>query len=149
MARAPGRSFGWQPSLYRVAGRLGAVAHGLDLPMLPVPPGHLEMREKHQHTIQRHPPAPPAPPPRPGLEHTWLLPHTIILPSAWVAQPSPGGRRTGSSVLPQAGLLSTPSPTSSVQLALPQASLAGFLRDEVSYKDSPCLSRIFSTVSCT
>jgi len=38
-----------------MAGRGGPAAHRLGLPMVLVPPGHLEVTEKHQHTIQRPP----------------------------------------------------------------------------------------------
>lgn len=41
-----------------MVGRGGPAAHRLGLPMVLVPPGHLEMRKKHQHTIQRPPPPP-------------------------------------------------------------------------------------------
>lgn len=47
------------PSLCRMAGSRGPTVHTLGLPMLPGPPGHLEMREKQQHSIQRPPPPPP------------------------------------------------------------------------------------------
>lgn len=105
--------------------------------MLPGPPGRLEMREKHQHTIQRPPPPPPA-----GAHWT-----PSSLP-AWAARPSPGGGRTGSRALTQAEshLVSTVRPS-------PNQALQGFC-DTLSVRpcscgDKPCPSRIFSAVFCT
>lgn len=130
------------PSLCRMAGSRGPTVHTLGLPMLPGPPGHLEMREKQQHSIQR------PPPPHPRPEHSGLLPHSVILPSAWAARPSPGGGRTGSSALAQAEfhLVSTVRPS-------PNQALQGFcdtLRVGPSNcGNKPCPSRIFSAVFCT
>lgn len=122
-----------------MVGRGGPAAHRLGLPMVLVPPGHLEMRKKHQHTIQRPPP--------PGWSTLGSF-LTVILPSAWVARPSPGGRRTGSSVFTQAEsqLISTVSPC-------PNQALQGFCGMCSVWghpaADNPCPSRIFSAVFCT
>lgn len=87
-----------------------------------------------------------APHPRP--EHTGGLPHSVILPSAWAARPSPGGGRAGSRALTQAEshLVGTVRPS-------PNQALKGFcdtLRVRPSScGDKPCPSRIFSAVFCT
>lgn len=108
------------------------------LPMLPGPPGHSEMREKHQRTIQRRPTgAHPAP--------SSLCHHPIRLGGSalsWWQEDREQHVNTSRVPPPQ---YSEP---------FPKLSLAGFLRHMLrvgpsNCRDNPCPSRIFSGAVCT